>query len=82
MDRMAVPRDRECRVVLVWLYNNTGKSVFATALCHATLNVSAFLFPAYGSYYDPRITGLALAGVAATVAVVWGHRTLTRHRNA
>lgn len=55
------------RVVLVWLYNRTGKSVFATSLCHATLNTSWYLFPIDGSYYDPRTTGLILTLTAASL---------------
>lgn len=70
------------RVLIVWLYNNTGKSVFATALYHAMLNVSFFLFPIGGSYYDPRLTGLIVTGTAASVTVLWGPRTLARFRNA
>jgi membrane protease YdiL (CAAX protease family) len=67
------------RVLIVWLYNNTGKSVFATALFHAISNVSTLLFP---EYYDPRITGLITAFAAVIVTVVWGPRTLARYRNA
>lgn len=63
------------RVLIVWLYNNTGKSVFATALFHAFANVSGITF---ASYYDPRITGLIVVVVAAIVTVVWGPRTLAR----
>lgn len=70
------------RVLLVWLYNNTGKSVFAAALCHAMVNVSWQLFPNQGSHYDPRITGLITALAAVIVTVVWGPRTLARYRNA
>jgi hypothetical protein len=66
------------RVLIVWLYNNTGKSVFAAALFHAVSNVSTLLFP---EYYDPRITGLITAFAVAIVTVVWGPRTLTRNRN-
>ncbi len=69
------------RVLLVWLYNNTGKSVFAAALCHAMVNVSWQLFPNYGSHYDPRITGLITAFAAVIVTVVWGPRTLARNKN-
>ena len=61
------------RVVIVWLYNNTGKSVFAAALFHAISNVATLLF-----HYDPFVTGLIMAFVAATVALTWGHRTLAR----
>jgi len=70
------------RVLIVWLYNNTGKSVFAASLFHATINVSWQLFPIHGSYYDPRITGLIVTLAAAIVAIVWGPRTLARCRNA
>jgi len=70
------------RVLLVWLYNNTGKSVFAAAVCHAMLNVSIFLFPIYGSYYDPRVAGLITTFAAVLVTVGWGPRTLARYRTA
>ncbi len=70
------------RVLIVWLYNNTGKSVFAAALYHDISNVSWQLFPNYGSHYDPRISGLIIAFAAAIVTVVWGPRTLARYRNA
>jgi membrane protease YdiL (CAAX protease family) len=69
------------RVVMVWLYNNTGKSVFAAALFHTTINVSWQLFPIHGSYYDPRVTSLIMTFVTAIVTVVWGPRTLARRRN-
>jgi membrane protease YdiL (CAAX protease family) len=68
------------RVILVWLYNNTGKSVFATAVCHAMANVSVFLFPIYGSYYDPHIASLITTFVAVLVTVLWGPQTLARDR--
>ena len=70
------------RVLLVWLYNNTGKSVFAAALCHDTANVSWLLVTNEGSHDDPRITGLITAFAAAIVTVVWGPRTLARYSNA
>jgi hypothetical protein len=67
------------RVVLVWLYNNTGKSVFVAALFHAMMNLSWQLFPINGSYYDPRVTGLIVTVVAAIVTVLWGPQTLARY---
>jgi membrane protease YdiL (CAAX protease family) len=70
------------RILIVWLYNNTGKSVFAAALLHAMSNLSWQLFPIHGSYYDPRVTGLIVAFAAAIITVVWGPRTLSRNRNA
>ena len=38
------------RILIVWLYNNTGQSVFAVALFHATLNLTWMLFPVNGSH--------------------------------
>lgn len=66
------------RVIIVWLYNNTGRSVLAAALFHATQNVTWQLFPVQGSYYDPGVTSLILALVAAFVALAWGPLTMAR----
>jgi uncharacterized protein len=66
------------RVVMVWLYNNTGKSVFAVALFHAVSNVCWQSFPIHGSYFDPRINGLIMLGVAAVVTIVGGPRSLAK----
>lgn len=62
------------RILIVWIYNNTGKSVFATALFHAMSNVCTVLLPAY---FD--LIGPILAVVAAAVVVIWGPRSLTRY---
>jgi uncharacterized protein len=70
------------RILIVWLYNNTGRSVFAAALFHATLNLSWMLFPVYGSHFDMRLGGLVMAFAAVIVTVVWGPRTLARFKNA
>lgn len=63
------------RILIVWLYNNTGKSVFATVLFHGILNVSTVLFI---SYYDPLVTGLIVGFVAAIIIFLWGSQTLAR----
>jgi membrane protease YdiL (CAAX protease family) len=70
------------RVIIVWLYNNTGQSVFATALYHAMMNLTWQLFPVNGSFYDPRITGLIVTVVAAVVTFLWGAQTLAHFRYA
>ena len=69
------------RVLIVWLYNNTGRSVFGAAVFHAMSNVSWQLFPISGSHWDPRTDGLITGFAAAIVTGIWGPRTLTRHRN-
>ncbi len=64
------------RVLIVWLYNNTSRSVFAAALVHDLSNVSWQIFPIHGSYYNPRVSGLTMIFVVVVVTVVWGPRTL------
>lgn len=66
------------RVIITWLYNNTGKSAFVAVIFHATINVTYLLFPINGSYYDPRVTGLIVTFLAAIIALVWGSKTLVR----
>jgi membrane protease YdiL (CAAX protease family) len=65
------------RVLIVWLYNNTGNSVFATAFFHAFTNLSGITFAVY---FDPRITGTIIAVAAVIVVVLSGPRTLAEYR--
>jgi hypothetical protein len=65
------------RVVMVWLYNHTGKSVFAMALLHAMVNVSWQSFPIHGSYFDPRINSLMMLVVATAVVIAWRPRSVS-----
>jgi membrane protease YdiL (CAAX protease family) len=66
------------RVITVWIYNNTGKSIFAAAITHSTINLGWQLFPVNGSFFDPRITGLILAFVVVIITLIWGPQRLTR----
>lgn len=70
------------RVLIVWLYDGAGRSVFAAIAFHDTVNVSEFLYPVYGSYYDPFLFFIITALTAAFVALVWGPKTLARYRFA
>lgn len=69
------------RILIVWLYNNTGKSVFAATAFHTMVNISWQLFPINGSYFDPRVNGLMMVVAAAVVIVVWGPQSLAQHGN-
>jgi hypothetical protein len=60
------------RVVMVCLFNASGRSVFAIALLHMANNVGWQLFPIDGSYFDPRVSGLVGTAVAALVALMSG----------
>ena len=70
------------RILIVSLYNNSGKSVLAAILLHTMDNVTVFLFPNYGSHYNPMVTG-SLAWLAAGIVLLkWGPKTLARDRIA
>ena len=70
------------RILTVWLYNNTGRSLFAAIVFHAMFNVSFAVFPNYGSHWDPAVAGAITAIVAVIVTFLWGSRTLARYRYA
>ena len=38
------------RVIITWLYNNTGRSVFVATLFHTMMNITWQLFPTNGDY--------------------------------
>lgn len=57
------------RLVMVWLYNKTGGSVFGVATVHAVSNLCWQLFPVHGSWFDPRLNGVIMGGVALAVAL-------------
>ncbi|MDQ0463413.1 membrane protease YdiL (CAAX protease family) [Caulobacter ginsengisoli] len=52
------------RLIMVRLYGLAGPSVFGMAVFHAMTNLSWQLFPVQGSWFDPRLNGLLMAGVA------------------
>jgi len=70
------------RILTLWLYNNTGRSLFAAIVFHATSNVSFAAFPNYGSHWDPAVAGAITAIAAAIVTFLWGSKTLARYRYA
>lgn len=70
------------RIVTVWLYVNGGRSVFIAALFHAMCNVAFFLYPVYGSHYDPVSTLVILGIATGAILFLWGPQTLARFRFA
>lgn len=64
------------RVLIVWVYVNNRRSVLAAVLLHTMSNLAVFLFPIYGSYYDPMIASAIMAVIGALVVALWGGRTL------
>jgi membrane protease YdiL (CAAX protease family) len=64
------------RVITAWLYASGGRSVALAVVFHAMGNVAQFLFPNYGSHYDPMVTFAILSVVAVGIVLAVGPRTL------
>ena len=72
------------RVLIVWIYNNTGKSLFACILFHTMLNLGRPLFPMDESHNPlvdyPYIHYSVFALIAVIIVFLWGSKTLARFR--
>jgi membrane protease YdiL (CAAX protease family) len=70
------------RVLLAWIFNNTGKSVFATIVFHAADNAALVTMPevlAISPWGAVVHCGFVLVA-AVVIVVLWGPRTLARFR--
>jgi uncharacterized protein len=72
------------RVLIVWIYNNTGESLFACILFHTLLNVGRPLFPRDGIHNPlvdyPEVHYSIMALTAGIIVFLWGSKTLARYR--
>jgi CAAX protease family protein len=68
------------RVIIVWLYEKSGKSALPAVLFHMTINLTWQLFPVNGSYWDPEHNGLLTALAAALVLIAWRPRSPAAYR--
>ncbi len=75
------------RVLMVWIYNNAGKSLFAMALTHWTFGMFWSLWPTDNlhrvvPFYDPRIMAFTAIFYVVIVTLLWGPKTLAQYRFA
>lgn len=74
------------RVLFVWLYNNTGKSLFAVIFLHAMTNTGRVAFPAdltHNPLMDYPGVHYSIIAIAAAIATfLWGWKTLAQFRYA
>ena len=68
------------RVLIVWIFSNTSQSVFGAIVFHTMINVCDFMFPNYGSGYNPEVFAIIIGIIAAAVTILWGPETLARYR--
>lgn len=72
------------RILMAWIFNNTGKSVFAVILFHAVDNTALVTFPeikAITPWGSAMICGLIMIAAFA-VTLLWGSQSLARYRFA
>lgn len=66
-------------VLFTWIYNNTGKSILAAMLFHASMNLSTFkLFPVFESEQALPFYTLFIFITVIIVLIVWGKKTLVK----
>ena len=68
------------RALIVWVYNNTGKSVFATILIHAVYNVCTLTIASFYTSLGHLITSTFIIITAVIIACLWDPETLTQLR--
>lgn len=68
------------RIIIVWLFNNTNKSLFACILLHSLYNTGRVLFPTEGQNNPlvnyPSIHYLVIILIACLITLLWGQKTL------
>lgn len=68
-------------ILFAWVYNNTGRSIFAMLIFHTTFNLSHYIFPTLGT----DTGGLTLFALLFAVIgiVIWkmGYRTMAGKQN-
>lgn len=74
------------RVLFVWIYNNTGRSIFAVALLHTMFNFVWQVIPPGNMVliplYNPSSLAVTTIVLAAMVTFLWGSKTLAQYRFA
>jgi len=66
-------------ILFTWIYNNTGRSIFAALLFHASLNLSTFkLFPVFESQSAVPYYSLLILISVVIILIIWGRKNLVR----
>lgn len=70
------------RVLIAWIYNNSGRSVFAATLFHAAGNALMITLPDTSTTgaMGPAISCGLVLSAAIVVTLLWGPQTLARYR--
>jgi uncharacterized protein len=70
------------RIIIVWLFVNTGQSIAVAVLFHMMSNAVWGMFTDFTPYYDPMNMCIVLLAAVIAVEVLWAATTLTLVRKA
>lgn len=68
------------RIIMVWIFNNTGKSVFAMILFHTMINISPYLIPKYRVHYNSFMFALLAFITVVIIAFFRNSKTLAGYK--
>ena len=68
------------RTLIVWVYNNTGRSVFAAILFHAVYNLCTMMITSFYTSLGHSMTSVFIILTALIVAFFWDFETLAQIR--
>lgn len=70
------------RVLIAWIYTNTGKSVFAAILFHAVYNVCTIMIPSFYTSVGHITTNFIIVMVAILVTILLDAQTMSQYKHA
>ncbi len=68
------------RILIVFIFNNTGKSVLGTILFHAAYNLCTLSFTSFYTSTGHLVTSLLIIITTIAVILLWDSKTLTQFR--
>jgi membrane protease YdiL (CAAX protease family) len=69
------------RALIVWLFSNSGHSLLAAILTHATYNVCTLAFPSFYTDTGHLFTSGLIIVTGLLVLVLWHPESRTQHRS-
>jgi len=70
------------RILIVWIYSNTGRSIFAAILFHAVYNVCTMTIPGFSTKTGHIAINLTIIITAIMIGVLWDTRTMSQYKYA
>jgi membrane protease YdiL (CAAX protease family) len=65
-------------IIITWIFNNAGGSIFAAMLAHASYNWSNYLFPTLFNDLGAQLYFILLIVLAAAIVLFFGPKKMVR----